>query len=80
MKREWFDNQKQSRSNFHQLLQERIENSNPRRQLNAEESKRLTKLDAIADKLRREATEHGELDTLIEQQAQFGKRVTQKHE
>lgn len=26
----------------------------------------------------REAAEHGELDALIEQQAQFGKRVTQK--
>ena len=26
----------------------------------------------------REAVEHGELDTLIEQQAQFGRRVTQK--
>ena len=27
----------------------------------------------------REAAEHGELDTLIEQQAQFGRRVTQKN-
>jgi len=27
----------------------------------------------------REAAEHGELDALIEQQAQFGKRVTQKN-
>ena len=27
----------------------------------------------------REAAENGELDTLIEQQAQFGKRVTQKN-
>ena len=27
----------------------------------------------------REAAEHGELDALIEQQAQFGRRVTQKN-
>ena len=27
----------------------------------------------------REAAEHGELDALIEKQAQFGKRVTQKN-
>ena len=27
----------------------------------------------------REAAEYGELDTLIEQQAQFGRRVTQKN-
>ena len=27
----------------------------------------------------REAAENGELDTLIEQQAQFGRRVTQKN-
>ena len=35
----------------------------------------------VADKLRqvREAAELGELDTLIEQQAQFGRRVTQKN-
>lgn len=35
----------------------------------------------VADTLRkvREAAELGELDTLIEQQAQFGRRVTQKN-
>ncbi|MDB2338960.1 hypothetical protein N9V80_00140 [Gammaproteobacteria bacterium] len=35
----------------------------------------------VADTLRkvREAAELGELDTLIEQQAQFGRRVIQKH-
>ena len=50
-------------------------------------------LEGIADKLKRrghlqnrqlqtwlsEAAESGELDTLIEQQAQFGRRVTQKN-
>jgi len=35
----------------------------------------------VADTLRkvREATELGELDALIEQQAQFGRRVVQKN-
>ena len=35
-----------------QLLQEHIEKANPRRELTAEQTKRLTKLEAIADKLR----------------------------
>ena len=34
-------------------MQERLEKSNPRRQLTAEETKRLSKLEAIADKLKR---------------------------
>ena len=50
---EWLDNQKQSSSNFRKLLQERIEKANPRRELTAEESKRLNKLEAIAEKLKR---------------------------
>ena len=49
---EWLDNQKQSNSNFRQLLQERIEKSNPRRELTSEEAKRLAKLEAIAEKLK----------------------------
>ena len=52
---EWYKSQKQSSSNFSQLLQERIEKANPRRKLTAEEAKRLAKLEAIADKLK-----HGE--------------------
>lgn len=44
---------KQSSSNFRKSLQERIEEINPRRELAAEENKRLAKLEAIADKLRR---------------------------
>ena len=35
------------------LLQERIEKANPRRKLTAEEAKRLAKLEAIAEKLKR---------------------------
>jgi hypothetical protein len=50
---ECHDNQKQSISNIRQLLQERINNFNPRRNLTAEEAKRLPKLETIADKLKR---------------------------
>ena len=50
---EWYENQKQSRNNFNKLLQERIEKANPRRYFTAEEAKRLAKLEAIADKLKR---------------------------
>ena len=50
---EWLDNQKKPNSNFKKLLQERIEKTNPRRTLTAEESKHLSKLEAIADKLKR---------------------------
>ena len=49
---EWLDNQKQSRSNFCKLFQERIEEANPRREVTAEETKRLNNLEGIADKLK----------------------------
>jgi len=35
------------------LLKERIEKANPRRKLTAKETKRLAKLETIADKLKR---------------------------
>ena len=41
---EWYDSQKKPNSNFQKLLQERIEKANPRRELLAEEEKRLLKL------------------------------------
>ena len=50
---EWLDNQKKQSSNFRKLLQQRIEKANPRRKLSAEETKRLNKLESIADKLKR---------------------------
>ena len=50
---EWLDNQRKPSSNFHKFLQERIEKANPRCKLTIEETKRLTKLVAIADKLKR---------------------------
>ena len=50
---EWYDNQKQSISNIRQLLQERIDKENPCRELTTEETKRLNKLEGIANRLKR---------------------------
>ena len=50
---EWYESQKKRSDKFHQLLQERFEKANPRGNFTAEETKRLAKLEAIADKLRR---------------------------
>jgi hypothetical protein len=50
---EWLDNEKQSISNIRKLLHERIESRNPRRELTADETKRLRKLEGIADKIKR---------------------------
>ena len=55
---EWYDNQKKSSSNFRKLLQERIKKANPRRQLTAEETKRLSKLEGIVGKLKRGENVH----------------------
>ena len=50
---EWYDNQKKPNSNFRKLLLKRIDKTNPRRTLTAEEERRLFKLDAIVSKLKR---------------------------
>jgi hypothetical protein len=50
---EWYDSQKKPSSNFRKLLQERLDKTNPRPKLTTEEIKRLTKLEAIAAKLKR---------------------------
>ena len=50
---EWYDSQKKSVRNVEKLLQERIEKANPLRELTVEETKRLRKLEGIADKLKR---------------------------
>ena len=50
---EWFTNQKKPTTDFSKLLQERFNKANPRRQLTTDETKRLDKLEAIADKLKR---------------------------
>jgi hypothetical protein len=63
---EWLDNQKQSISSIRKLLQERIEKANPRRELTSEEAKRLSKLEAIADKLKRgENVQNRQLQTWL---------------
>jgi hypothetical protein len=63
---EWLDNQKKPNSNFHKLLKERIEKANPRRELTIEETKRLRKLEGIADKLRRgENVQNRQLQTWL---------------
>jgi len=50
---EWYDNQKKPKSNFRKLLKERIDKANPRHKLSAKETKRLNKLETIAEKLKR---------------------------
>ena len=50
---EWCDSQKNPNSNFCKLLQERINKVNPRRILTVVENKRISKLEAIATKLKR---------------------------
>ena len=63
---EWFENQKKSSSNIRKWLQERIEKTNPRRELTAAETKRLKKLEAIADKLKRgENVQNRQLQTWL---------------
>ena len=63
---EWLDNKKEPIRSIHELLQERIENANPRSELTAEETKRLAKLEAIADKLKRgENVQNRQLQTWL---------------
>jgi tetratricopeptide (TPR) repeat protein len=63
---EWYDSQKKPNSNIRELLKERIEKTNPRRELNAEETKRLNKLEAIADTLKRgENVQNRQLQTWL---------------
>jgi hypothetical protein len=63
---EWYDNQKKSNNTFRKLLQERIGKFNPRRKLSSEETKRLAKLEAIAEKLKRgENVQNRQLQTWL---------------
>ena len=63
---DWYDSQQQSSSNCCKLLQERIEKANPPRELTAEESNRLSKLEAIAVKLKRgENVQNRQLQTSL---------------
>ena len=61
--------QSQSSSNFRKLLQERIEKANLRRELNAEVTERLAKLEALADKLKRgENVQNRQLQTWLSEE------------
>ena len=63
---EWNDSQKKPSGKLRKLLQERIDKTNPRRILTAEENKRLAKLGAIADKLKRgENVQNRQLQTWL---------------
>jgi hypothetical protein len=63
---EWYDNQKKTNGDFRKLLQERIEKANPCRNLTVEEAKRLTKLEAISEKLQRgENVQNRQLQTWL---------------
>ena len=63
---EWYDNQKKPNSNLRRLLQEQIEKANPRHELTAEEARRIAKLQAIADKLKRgENVQNRQLQTWL---------------
>ena len=70
---EWLDNQKKSSGNFLHFLQERIEKANLRHQLTAEEAKRLSKLEAIADKIK-----HGENVKIVSCKRGQAKKNTNK--
>ena len=66
---EWLDNRKQSSHNIRKLLQDRIEKANSRRKLTTEQTKRLNKLDAIADKLKRgENVQNRQLKTWLNEE------------
>ena len=64
----WYDSQSNLKNNFIQFLQERIEKANPRCALTAEETKRLQKLEGIADKLKRgENVQNRQLQTWLKE-------------
>ena len=63
---EWYASQKKPTSDFQKLLQERLDKANPRRLLKVEEEKRLSKLKAIAAKLKRgENAQNRQLQTWL---------------
>ena len=63
---EQFDSQKKPSGDFRKLLLEPIDKSNPRLKLTSEETKRLTRLEGIDDKLRRgENVQNRQLQTWL---------------
>ena len=66
---EWYESQNKRSDKFCQLLQERFEKANPCRKLTDEETKRLTKLEAISEKLkRRENVQNRQLQTWLSEE------------
>jgi len=63
---EWSDIQKKPSSNLRQLIKERLDKANPRRLLTVEEERRLSKLKAIAAKLKcGESVQNRQLQTWL---------------
>jgi hypothetical protein len=63
---EWYDSQKKPNSDFRQFLQERMDKANLGRQLTSEETKHLSKLEAIASRLKRgENVQNRQLQTWL---------------
>ena len=61
-----YKDERPSSSNIRKLLQERVANANPRRELTAEETNRLAKLEAISVKLKHgENVQNRQLQTLL---------------
>lgn len=78
---EWYDSQKKPNSNFLKLLQERIEKTNPHRQLAKDETKRLNKLEVIAEKLKRgENVQNRQLQTWLSEDESVQIEVFEKGE
>ena len=63
---EWYDSQKIPSGDIQKLLQERLDKTNPRRTLTVEEQKRLAKLEAIAERLKRGENVHGFLQGIVD--------------
>mgnify|MGYP001329412379 CR=1 FL=1 len=63
---EWYDIQKKPSNNLRLLIEEHLDKANPRLTLTAEESNRLSKLEGIAEKLKRgENVQNRQLQTWL---------------
>ena len=66
---EFNDSQTMTSSSFRELLRNHSDQTNPRRELTAEETKRLNKLEAIADKFKRgENVQNRQLQTWLSEE------------
>ena len=63
---EWQDMQKKPIIDFHKFLQERLDKVNPRRKLAKDETTKLSKIEGIAEKLKRgENVQNRQLQTWL---------------